>query len=248
MVPRVFQLGSGLAALVLLLAVSVSSQSESIEGRYLLRVNIVDQPDSPIRLVFESVKSNECEIIPVTDQHYYSKPPDNVMLRLENATEYRIIAFAIESKGKGFHNVQVNALTKPFWPGRYVFRGFGTAGREEVEYSLDYVLFANGRSWGADAFHRSRQIALYFEGRYEALERLRILSADYSVPQDFLDTASNFGGYTSHDPAGEPNPHTLEKQYRNGWLHIIQMLRNSPNRRKESAELADRLEAEIPQR
>jgi hypothetical protein len=35
-------------------------------------------------------------------------------------------------------------------------------------------------------------------------------------------------------------------QYRNGWIHIINTLRESPARQKESKQLADKLEAAIP--
>jgi len=226
---------------------SVIGQS-NLAGPYRLKIDILEQRNSPIRLVFDSLRSNDCGVIPIAPDGYYAKPPDNVMLRLENVSGAAVIAYALVSRAQGFHNVQVNPLTKPLLPGKQFLRGFGISGSEEIEYSLDYVLFADGRSWGEDRFVRSRQIALYFEGHNAAIEQLRILSASYSDPDDFIARASSFGGYLSSDPVGEPNPVKFAIQYRLGWVHITDLLRSNPVRQKESRELADRLEARIPQR
>ena len=233
-------------AFVLLLFVGAQGQTNKANRTVHVRVNIAEQFDSPIQVAADSVKTSSSPDTAVTTYELYLNPPGNVMLRLENTGEAPVAAYAIVSKGTGFHNVQVQIMTKPFRPGDLLFRGFGTSGSEDIEYSLDYVLFTNGTSWGPDRYGRSIQIASYFEGRNAALEELSTLSAAYPDPQDFLDIAYSLGGYISHDPAGEPNPETINKQYRNAWTHVIDMLRNSSRRQKESKELADKLEAAIP--
>jgi len=243
---RVFNTFSVITSIFFVLVTLSFGQARNEKDRYLLRIHIIEQTDSPLRLVVDSVSSLNDGITPVAADDYYTKRPDNVMLRLENVSGSQVLAYALVSKGNGFHNVQVNTLTKPLWPGDHLRRGFGTGESGEIEYSFDYVLFDDGKSWGPDRFGRSRQIALYFDGRNAALEQLRTLSSAYPDPQDFLTRAYSFGGYISHDSASEPNPKIIEVQYRNGWIHIINTLRESPTRQKESRQLADKLEAAIP--
>jgi len=246
MCKRVAQLPALLAVLILGSIFSTVAQTEKESGSYLLKINITQQPDSPVSLTLDSIRCANAGPVPVSADNRYPKQPETVMLRLKNVSGSPVIAYALVSRGKWFHNVQVNTFTKGLLPGDNLLRGFGTGDNEEIEYSIDYVLFEGGSAWGADSFGRSRQIALYLSGRNAAIEQLRKLAASYPNPQNFIDWAFVFGGAISHDPAGPPNPQTLEHQFRDGWTLIIDMLRNNPNRNKESNELADSLEASIP--
>jgi len=243
---RLFKVLPGLATIAVLSAISIFGQTRTENDRYLLRVHVSEQPDSPIRLIFDSVRGAGIGAAPVAVDDYYAKLPDTIMLRLENVSGSQVMAYALVSKGNAFHHVQINVFTKPMMPGDRLMRGFGLGESEEIEYSLDYRLFGDGRSWGPDRFHRSRQIARYFEGRNAALEQLKLLSTTYPDPQDFITRAYAFAVYLASDPAGEPDPKTLEMQYRRAWTEIIDLLRNNPSRQKESKQLADRLEAAIP--
>ena len=173
MTHRAIKFFPGSLVVVLLLVVSSLGQTKNENSRYLFRVNIAEQPDCPIRVVLDSIRNSSSPVTPVSTDDLYIKPPENVMLRLENISKLSVAAYALASKGNGFHNVQVNVFLKPFRAGDRLLRGFGTGGSEQIEYSLDYVLFSDGTSWGPDRFGRSRQIALYFEGRNAALDQLR---------------------------------------------------------------------------
>lgn len=246
MAQRVSSLLSCLIVIVVL-GTAIAAQSQSESGPYRLRITVTDQPGSPIRLSAEAVFCKSVGLkCPIAPDDLYREQPQNILLKLENVSGELIIAYALISRGRGFENVQVNELVNPLWPGKYLYRGFGTGGREELEYSLDYVLFADGRSWGADKNRRSQQIAMYYDGRKAAIEKLRTLASPYPNANDFIAQASNFGGYLSSDAAGDPDPRVLAIQYRNAWIHIVNSLRNSVVRRTESSKLADALEAAIP--
>src|SRR5438552_1250505 len=89
---------------------------DNLASWYRLQIDIVEQPGSPVRLFFDSLRSINNQVIPIVADDYYALSPYNVMLRLENVSGSGVVAYALVSKGKGFHNVQVNTLTKPLMP------------------------------------------------------------------------------------------------------------------------------------
>lgn len=226
---------SQVLSIFVILAIVAGAYGQDSEplAKYDFQINIVDQPDSPLRLSVDTRLTK-------------AFLPNNISLKLTNVSDKPIIAYSMLTDGERYQNVHVNPRTKPIQPSEGFNRGFGTAKQTHASYSIDYVLYADGTSWGADRYERSKQIALYFQGRTAALELLKRLVALYRNPQDFINQAYTFGGYLSADPAGPPNPATMGVQIRRGWEHIIWRLRAFEKRSEEAAELADKLEREIP--
>lgn len=245
MIPRIIKFSCCLISVVVGLSITATPQGKTQKPPYLLRVIVAEQPDAPIKLTADAVFCPSRFKCPIAPDNSYSEPIANISLKLENISAYGIVGYALVSQGSGFHNIQVNALINPLGPGEHLNRGFGTGGSEELQYSIDSVLFADGRVWGKDKFRRSKQMAHYIEGRRDAFLKLTDLSSAYPEPAYFLDLVKGFG-FISHDPAGPPSRERLKTQYRLGWIHVIQRLLSSPKRQRESIDLATLLEAAIP--
>jgi hypothetical protein len=109
--------------------------------------------------------------------------------------------------------------------------------------SVDYVHFADGRTWGEDSLGRSKHVAAYLKGRGEALARLQ----EMLVGQDATDIYRALDAFSSASFA-EPNlptgrqPRYVDFSVR-GYEEVINILRRMPRGTELARELANRLEA-----
>jgi len=187
---------------------------------------VIDQPDSPMRLV----------PAPTSTAPY--------MLRYSNVGDRAVRAFVLVTEHAPFDSIQTHWMGQPFEPGKDTNSNFGPANHTRLYF--DYVLYADGTSWGSDKFERSKEIAHFYEARATVIERLTFFAAVYPDAKDFLQRIDQFGSTTSYDTFGPPKPQKLEEHARIAWDQVIRELRYNPRRAKEAAEIADPLEKDRP--
>jgi hypothetical protein len=129
---RVFQLLTCFSGMLLLLVAGIAAQNVPASGRHILKITIAQQPDAPIRVTADAVFCRSAFKCSISQDDSYPEPIINISLKLENVSGSAVVGYALVSKGKGFQNVQVNALVKPLFPGESFPRGFGTGGSEEL--------------------------------------------------------------------------------------------------------------------
>src|SRR5688572_7991181 len=108
------------ALAILALAGPAHAQKGTNETGYTLRTAFPDPADAPIKmsLAFMQRKTSDgrySQMAPSPDGEYPQRP-DNVMLRLENVSGRKIMAYALVSEAEGFLNVQINPQAKPMPP------------------------------------------------------------------------------------------------------------------------------------
>jgi hypothetical protein len=197
-----------------------------------VEVDIRDQPDSPIHLsVDDAVKGR----LPGTP------------LKVRNDSGSVVAAFVLR--------VDV----EPFGLGQMVIAGpkglavgdARTHGLSMINYregsakpvvSVDFVHFADGKTWGEDSLGKSKNIAAYLKGRADALSRLQELLAgqDASEINKALETFSSASFAEPNLPAGRP-PRYIDYSAR-GYEEVINILRRMPRNTELGRDLANRLE------
>ena len=115
-------------------------------------------------------------------------------------------------------------------------------GSSKPVVSVDYVQFADGKSWGEDSLGRSKHVAAYLKGRNEALARLQEMLAGQDAAEILraLDTFGSASFAEPNLPAGRP-PRYIDYSVR-GYEEVINILRRMPRNTELGRDLARRLE------
>ncbi|GEM_PF-2433448 len=104
--------------------------------------------------------------------------------------------------------------------------------------SLDYVLFVDGKTWGADSLGRSKEIKAFINGHDLAVKRLKELRVDKDST-DFIQAielgSASYGAQVSNSYDGTDF-------YAKGYEAVIKGLRRMLKRADEAKELARKLE------
>jgi hypothetical protein len=215
----------------------VDGQTFEYKDGRKLEIEFVQEPPCPVRI---SVKGVDLKPAPEAQL---------ITLQIENLSSKPIRAYSMVSGGNRHPNMHTWAFgAAPFEPGKTLTRGVWPNSQEHYYFFFDYILFTDGTACGNDNHRRSVQIASYLESRAAAISRLRELGFAYLNPDDFTTAVetSGLGGYVSFDNPGPPNPETIKSMPRKAWEHVIAQLRQLQKRKKEAAELGDKLEKEMP--
>jgi hypothetical protein len=132
--------------------------------------------------------------------------PLGVTLRVENSSDRPVKAFVLAIDAGGKRSTYTSVRPKrPVEPGKFVNQGVASKGADNIEITLDHVLFTDGSTWGADVFGRAKMAAAYLDGHDLAITRLRSLLAGTDAA-DFLAPLERFGGYTFGSPVSADRP------------------------------------------
>lgn len=221
---------------VALTAAALGQTFDYKDGRKL-QIEFVQEPPCPVKI---SVKSVDLK----------SEPDSQlIMLKIQNNSETPIRAYAMISGGNVHPNLHTATFFgAPFAPGKTLFRGVWPNSQEHYYFFFDYILFTDGSVCGMDNHRRSIQIKSYLESRTAAIARLKELAANYVNSDEFIVAVETggAGGYLSFDNPGPPNPETIKSMPQRAWEHVMAQLRRLTIRQKEAAEIADKLESEMP--
>lgn len=220
--------GSLFAAAVIFF-VSVNAQVTVIQPQppEVTTVDISIQEGCPVKASYAESKSTR---IPV------------LLINIENLDTRAVRGYVVvTSTEKGKH------VSTTLYPGDALKaggsdkRGFSAYGGTRFELMIDYVLFEDGTSWGADAYGRSRLIASFLEGRELAEKRLEnlISEADHAV---FLPKTRGLASVTMGEMGDNLKPVNEASQRRNGYDNLLFRLRGMQTRNAEARELARKLE------
>ena len=193
-----------------------------------IRTNIVvvEQSDSPLQLLPAPTE---------TAPH---------MLRITNTGKLEVRAYTLVSEHPPHDRVQVYISGQPIGVGKTSFN-LGPASNTKLYF--DYVLFADGTSWGEDKFERSKEIRSTLVARKAAIDRARELISVYPEPGSLLSRLDQWPTLTtSFDLFGPPSQEKLEQGAIGAWKWIIDNLRRNKTRSAEAAVIADQLEREMP--
>lgn len=166
----------------------------------------------------------------------------SLTLKLENTSDRLIRAFVLVVEGESQKSVYISIRPgKSIEPGSFVLQGASAGKEKKVFLSLDYVEFADGTSWGADAMQRSGQVAAYFKGRQLAITRLKeMLNADEAA--EFLNLLNILFFYTQSERAEAVLRDALKTQTLRGYRHVIEHLRKMRVKTEQARDLARKLE------
>lgn len=215
----------------------VNGQTFEYKDGRKLEIEFVQEPPCPVKITVKSV-----DLKPAPDAQL-------ILLQIENISSKPIRAYSMVSGGNRHPNMHTWTFgAAPFEPGKTLTRGVWPNSQDHYYFFFDYILFTDGTTCGNDNHYRSIQIASYLESRNAAIARLRELAYAYLNPDEFVIAVetSTLGGYLSFDNPGPPNPETIKSMPRNAWGHVVAQLRQSEGRKKDAAELADKMEKEIP--
>jgi len=191
-----------------------------------LTVDIAEQPDCPLRLSLDAPPLR----------------PPSFTVKLVNTGDKPIEAFVLivdADRGKQIHTTI--RPVKMIGTETSVFENAGIFKEGKFTLSIDYVEFADGTTWGADQFGRSKYINAYLTGRNLAITRLKDLLGG-NIPDDFQKLLDAFGSYSLAEPANANRPDLSKRQTLQGYREVISMLRRSTKRTEEAQDLARKLE------
>lgn len=99
---------------------------------------------------------------------------------IQNVSRKPVLAYTLEGNGKGVGKIITSWYNKLFQPQTVKFEQFyeeraNIRPESKLSLSIDYVLFADGSSWGEDKHQTSERIIQYIAGRKAAVEYVRKL-------------------------------------------------------------------------
>ncbi|MFT3743856.1 MAG: hypothetical protein QM785_06125 [Pyrinomonadaceae bacterium] len=227
-----------LFALVALVGTNVGGQTPNINsGLAAVELSIVDQADSPLKLTIDEKNRGR----------FPGTPP--LMMRNDSSSLIvgAVIRFEAEKSGSNtvaiFGSKGLKTGGSQFLPPRISTLG-GKEPSKQVA-SVDYVLFSDGQSWGADSLGRSVQVEAYIEGINLAVNRLNEFAAgqDISRIRQGLESIgmSSFGHANSVKTTDSSRTEFRAKGYRS----IVMFLRSIGDSEREQ-DLARKLELAAP--
>ena len=200
---------------------------------------MVDTGDSPIRIEkrIGFFGGNVVTRVELTNEN-------RVGYRLHNDAEKAVTAYALILINGNEKSVRMAAYPeRPVAANKELGEGYLLSIAEEPLWAFDWILFADGSTWGPDVHGRSKEILAYLNGRKTAVER-----------------ASELLGYVETNPimrwirglelrswsmAISPSPvgNRDEDQFRAGYDFVIQQLIGDSQyyKRDLSRQIAERL-------
>ena len=199
-----------------------------------VEVDIRDQPDSPIHLVMDDTFKGRMPGTPLKVRNDSSSTVAAYVLRVDVEPFGYNQVVILGQKGLAVGDARVQGLAP--WNSR-------EAPPAKPVVSVDFVQFADGKTWGEDSLGRAKSVADFLKGRNDALARLQEMLAG----QDATDINNALNTYGSSSFA-EPNlptvrpPRYIDYSVR-GFEEVINVLRRMPRNTELGRDLANRLEA-----
>ena len=197
-------------------------------------VDIREQPDSPIHLtVEEAVKGRGMPGTPLKVRNDSSSIVAAYVLRVD-VEPFGLGQMVITGpKGLAVGDARLQALSMLSH----------REGSVKPVVSVDYVEFADGKTWGEDSLGRSKHVAAYLKGRNDALARLQEMLAgqDATEINRSLEAFGSASFAEPNLPASRP-PRYIDYSAR-GYEEVLNILRRMPRNTELGRDLANRLEA-----
>lgn len=227
-----------LVLVALLAADTVAQTPQGRSGLAEIELSIVEQTASPLKLAIDERNQGR----------FPGTPP--LMIRNDSASLIvgAVIRFDWEKAGSStvavFGSKGLKSGASQFFPPRVSTLG-GKEPSKQVA-SVDYVLFSDGQSWGADALGRSVQVKAYIEGLNLAVERINEFAAGEDIAQirQHLTSIgmSSFGQANSVKTTDASRMDFRAK----GYQSIVMFLRVVPGDSGRAQDFARRLELAAP--
>ena len=195
-------------------------------------VDIREQPDSPIHLSVDDAVKGRMPGTPLKVRNDSSSVVAAYVLRVDVEPFGLSQMVIVGPKGLVVGDARVQALPMSNY----------REGTAKPVVSVDYVQFADGKTWGEDSLGRSKHAATYLKGRNETLARLQEMLAgqDATDINRVLDTFGSSSFAEPNLPAGRP-PRYVDYSVR-GYEEVINILRHMPRSTELGRDLANRLE------
>jgi|ERR1043166_3780479 hypothetical protein len=190
---------------------------------------ILDQPGCPINIRIDEKLATRSSVAP---------------LRITNDGLTPVDAFVLLVKGRAQHDhsyvvfPEKSLIGIDFLLHVDVDVPSDLANEKKPAVSVDYVHFADGRTWGADSLGRSKDVKSYLKGYHLAISRIKEGLADKDS-SDFLNYLNNLGASYSEP---EPSRGNFGDFYLNGYQSVVDNLRHMYKRTNEAKALAHKLE------
>jgi len=195
-------------------------------------VEIREQPDSPIHLSVDDAVKGRMPGTPLKVRNDSSSVVAAYVLRVDVEPFGLSQMVIVGPKGLVVGDARVQALPMSNY----------REGTAKPVVSVDYVHFADGKTWGEDGLGRSKHVAAYLKGRHEALARLQDMLAgqDATDINRVLDTFGSSSFAEPNLPAGRPARY-VDYSVR-GYEEVVNILRRMPRSTELGKDLANRLE------
>ncbi len=199
-------------------------------------VEIRDQPDSPIHLTVDDALKGRMPGAPLKVRNDSSSTVAAYVLRVDVEPYGYNQVVILGQKGLTVGDARVQGLAP--WNNRD-----GSSPKHAV--SVDFVQFADGKTWGEDSLGRSKDVAAYLKGRNETLARLQelLVGQDATEINRALDVYGSSSFAEPNLPTGRP-PRYVDYAQR-GFEEVINILRRMPRNTELGRDLANRLEASM---
>jgi hypothetical protein len=199
-----------------------------------IELEIRDQPDSPLQLSVDRKAAGRLPGSPLTIRNVGGSPIAAFVLRVDVEPYGMNQIVILGTKGLGIGDSRIHGVSAPrIRPGDEMAKP-GT--------SVDFVRFADGKTWGEDSLGRSKDIAAYIEGRNAALARLDTLLVGHD-DSDLRRAFEVFGASSFSEPnlpTGRA-PRAMDWKSR-GYEEVLNILRRMPRNTDLAKELARQIE------
>ena len=193
---------------------------------------IVNQPDCPLNISIYVRMAARTSTAPLRITNNDSSTVTAFVLHVDGGPrlDHSYIVFVTGKTGKGLASGEVRTVA--------VSVRADPENTVKPVISLDYVLFVDGKTWGADSIGRSKEIKAFINGHDLAVKRLKKLLLDKDNT-DFIRAIEPYGSSSSGAPVS--NSYVTDF-YARGYESVIKGLRRMSKRADEAKELARQLE------
>jgi hypothetical protein len=199
----------------------------------MVDVDIREQADSPIHLTVDEAAKGRMPGTPLKVRNDSGSTVAAYVLRLDLEPFGMNQMVIVGPNGLAAGDARVQGLPVSHY----------REGTAKPVLSVDYVQFADGKTWGEDSLGRSKNVAAYLKGRGDALARVQEMLAG----QDAADINRALEVFSSSSFA-EPNlptgraPRYVDWSVR-GYEEVVNILRRMPRATDLAKDLANRLES-----
>jgi hypothetical protein len=199
-----------------------------------LELDIREQPDSPLQLTIDRKAAGRLPGSPLTLRNVGTSTIVALVLRVDvEPYGFNQLVF-LGTKGLGIGESRMHGLAAP--------RTSPDGATEKPAASVDFVRFADGRTWGDDSLGRSKDIAAYIEGRSLAMSRLNELLIGRD-DTDFKRAFEVFGSSSFSEPNLPPGRPLRSMDWKSrGYEEVLNILRRMPRNTDLAKDLARQIE------
>lgn len=189
----------------------------TIKNQPPIVAEVSEQNDSPLKITIIDVDNSESLFQVINSV-------------LQNTSKKPILAYTLVANSKSSGKVSTQYFgNKYFQPNEFVNYEIGIERQnletnDKVSLSVDYVLFENGSSWGADTQKESERIAGNFQGKKKALKELTNLFIKEKT--DFVNKITQKESTDFSSPILDPKqPSKWQTGFQQGYKSVISQLK-----------------------